>query len=63
VSVLGVLIFTGLTAFDTQRIKSEYYHGHSQEVLEKGAIMGAVSMYLNFLNLFMMLLSLLGNRE
>ena len=63
VSILGVVIFTGLTAFDTQRIKSEYYHGHSDEVLEKGAIMGAVSMYLNFLNLFMMLLSLLGNRE
>nr|WP_240953551.1 Bax inhibitor-1/YccA family protein [Sneathiella chinensis] len=63
VSVLGVLIFTGLTAFDTQRIKSEYYHGHDQEVLERGAIFGAVSLYLNFLNLFMMLLSLLGNRE
>ncbi|MBO6826880.1 MAG: Bax inhibitor-1/YccA family protein [Sneathiella sp.] len=63
VSILGVIIFTGLTAFDTQRIKSEFYHGHSDEVLEKGAIMGAVSMYLNFLNLFMMLLSLLGNRE
>ncbi len=63
VSILGVLIFTGLTAFDTQRIKSEYYQGHSEEVLEKGAIMGAVSMYLNFLNLFMMLLSLLGNRD
>ncbi len=63
VSVLGVLIFTGLTAFDTQRIKSEYYHGHDQELQEKGAIMGAVSLYLNFLNLFMMLLSLLGNRE
>jgi uncharacterized protein len=63
VSVLGVLIFTGLTAYDTQRIKSQYYHGHSQEVLEKGAVMGAVSMYLNFLNLFLMLLSLLGNRN
>ncbi|WP_169566081.1 Bax inhibitor-1/YccA family protein [Sneathiella limimaris] len=63
VSILGVLIFTGLTAFDTQRIKSEYYHGHDAEILEKGAIMGAVSLYLNFLNLFMMLLSLLGNRE
>ncbi|WP_025899965.1 Bax inhibitor-1/YccA family protein [Sneathiella glossodoripedis] len=63
VSILGVLIFTGLTAFDTQRIKSEYYHGHDGEILEKGAIMGAVSLYLNFLNLFMMLLSLLGNRE
>lgn len=63
ISVLGVLIFTGLTAYDTQRIKSQYYQGHSQEVLEKGAVMGAVSMYLNFLNLFMMLLSLLGNRN
>ncbi len=63
VSILGVLIFTGLTAFDTQRIKSEYYQGHDAEVLEKGAVMGAVSLYLNFLNLFMMLLSLLGNRE
>lgn len=63
ISVMGVLIFTGLTAFDTQRIKSQYFHGHDQEVQEKGAIMGAVSLYLNFLNLFMMLLSLLGNRE
>lgn len=63
VSILGVLIFTGLTAFDTQRIKSEYYQGHNAEVLEKGAIMGAVSLYLNFLNMFLMLLSLLGNRD
>jgi len=63
ISVLGVLIFTGLTAFDTQRIKSQYYHGHSEEVMERGAIMGAVSMYLNFLNLFMFMLSLLGNRN
>ncbi|MBL4667218.1 MAG: Bax inhibitor-1/YccA family protein [Sneathiella sp.] len=63
VSILGVVIFTGLTAYDTQRIKSEYYQGHSAEVLEKGAIMGAVGLYLNFLNLFMMLLSLLGNRD
>lgn len=63
VSVLGVLIFTGLTAYDTQRIKSQYYQGHDQEMLEKGAVMGAVSLYLNFLNLFMMLLSLLGNRN
>lgn len=63
ISILGVLIFTGLTAFDTQRIKSQYYHGGDAEIMEKGAIMGAVSLYLNFLNLFMMLLSLLGNRE
>jgi uncharacterized protein len=63
ISIAGVLVFTGLTAFDTQRIKSQYYHGHDQEVLEKGAVMGAVSLYLNFLNLFMMMLSLLGNRD
>ncbi|TNE35289.1 MAG: Bax inhibitor-1/YccA family protein [Alphaproteobacteria bacterium] len=63
VSILGVLIFTGLTAFDTQRLKSQYYHGYSQEVLEKGAIMGAVSLYLNFLNMFLLLLNLMGNRN
>nr|WP_245826419.1 Bax inhibitor-1/YccA family protein [Oceanibacterium hippocampi] len=63
VSVLGVLIFTGLTAYDTQRIKSQYYHGHSDEILQKSAIMGALSLYLNFYNLFIMLMHLFGNRE
>ena len=66
VSVLGVLIFAALTAYDTQRIKSEYVahaaHG-DQEWLDKSATMGALSLYLNFLNLFMFLLQFLGNRE
>jgi uncharacterized protein len=66
VSVLGVLIFAGLTAYDTQRIKTEYVahaqHG-DQDWLAKAAIMGALSLYLNFINMFMMLLSLFGNRE
>jgi FtsH-binding integral membrane protein len=66
VSVIGVLIFAGLTAFDTQRIKTEYVahaaHGDS-EWLGKSAILGALSLYLNFINIFMFLLSFLGNRE
>ena len=66
VSVLGVLIFAGLTAYDTQRLKSEYV-AHAQhadrEWLGKSAIMGALSLYLNFINMFMMLLQLFGNRE
>ncbi|MEQ8598969.1 MAG: Bax inhibitor-1/YccA family protein [Devosia sp.] len=63
ISVLGVLIFTGLTAYDTQKIKEEYSASHSAEVLAKGAIMGALRLYLDFINLFMMLLRLFGNRE
>ncbi|UWQ18916.1 Bax inhibitor-1/YccA family protein [Jannaschia sp. M317] len=66
ISAIGVLIFAGLTAYDTQRIKTEYIahaaHG-DQEWLGKAAIMGALSLYLNFINMFMMLLSLFGNRE
>jgi FtsH-binding integral membrane protein len=66
ISSIGVLIFAGLTAYDTQRIKSEYVahaaHGDS-EWLGKAAIMGALSLYLNFINMFMMLLQLFGNRE
>lgn len=69
ISVIGVLIFAGLTAFDTQRLKNEYVHfsqmGREGALyLQKGAIMGALSLYLNFLNMFMFLLSFLGaNRE
>ena len=66
VSVLGVLIFAGLTAYDTQRIKNEYVQfamAGDSEWLGKAAIMGALSLYLNFINMFMMLLSLFGNRE
>ena len=66
VSALGVLIFAGLTAFDTQAIKNEYIqmaqHG-DQEWLGKSAIMGALRLYLDFLNMFMFLLQFMGNRN
>lgn len=63
ISVIGVLVFTGLTAWDTQRIKEEYYQYAGSDVLAKGAIMGALSLYLNFINLFTMLLQLMGARQ
>ncbi|MFL4983852.1 MAG: Bax inhibitor-1/YccA family protein [Xanthobacteraceae bacterium] len=64
ISVLGVLIFAGLTAWDTQRLKSEYIYGSMEgDVLERSAIMGALSLYLDFLNLFTFLLQLMGSRE
>ena len=64
ISVIGVLVFAGLTAYDTQRLKSEYIYGAMEgDVLERSAIMGALSLYLDFLNLFTMLLSLLGSRD
>ncbi|MDE0113730.1 MAG: Bax inhibitor-1/YccA family protein [Albidovulum sp.] len=66
ISVIGVLIFAGLTAYDTQKIKSTYLqmaNGGQTQWLEKAAIMGALSLYLNFLNMFMLLLYLFGNRE
>jgi uncharacterized protein len=66
ISAIGVLIFAGLTAYDTQSIKTEYIahaqHG-DQEWLGKSAIMGALRLYLDFINMFMFLLSFLGNRE
>lgn len=64
VNVLGVLIFAGLTAWDTQRLKDTYYYvSGNSEAEAKSSIMGALSLYLNFINLFMFLLSFLGNRE
>lgn len=64
ISVIGVLVFTGLTAYDTQRMKLMYYQtGDGTAIAEKGAIMGALSLYLNFINLFYMLLHLFGGRE
>ncbi|MGF1562210.1 MAG: Bax inhibitor-1/YccA family protein [Geminicoccaceae bacterium] len=65
VSVIGVLVFTGLTAWDTQRIKEEYevYASSGEGTLTKGAIMGALSLYLNFINLFIMLLQLFGTQR
>jgi len=63
VSVVGVLVFVGLTAYDTQKIKESYHESHGAEVLAKGAIMGALSLYMDFINLFLMLLRLFGNRD
>ena len=65
ISVLGVLIFAGLTAYDTQNIKNTYLQmaGSDRDFLGKAAIMGALQLYLDFLNLFMFLLQFLGNRD
>jgi FtsH-binding integral membrane protein len=64
VSVVGVLIFAGLTAYDTQRLKNEYVYGQLEgDAAQRSAIMGALSLYLNFINLFTLLLQLLGQRE
>lgn len=63
ISVIGVLVFAGLTAYDTQRIKEMYYAGDGTLVQGRKAIMGALSLYLNFINMFVLLLSLFGNRE
>ena len=64
ISVIGVLVFTGLTAWDTQRIKNTYDAvSSSGELMAKTAVMGALNLYLDFLNLFVMLMHLLGNRE
>ncbi len=67
ISVIGVLIFAGLTAYDTQKIKNTYLTMRAtpggEAWLEKGAVMGALKLYLDFLNMFMFLLHLLGNRQ
>lgn len=63
ISVIGVLVFAGLTAYDTQQIKEMYYEGDDSEVAAKKSIMGALRLYLDFINLFLMLLQLFGNRE
>lgn len=66
ISVIGVLLFAGLTAYDTQRIKTTYIqHAQAmdQEWLGKAAIMGALQLYLDFINLFMFLLQFMGDRR
>ncbi|HYG49142.1 MAG TPA: Bax inhibitor-1/YccA family protein [Allosphingosinicella sp.] len=63
ISVIGVLLFAALTAYDTQRIKSLYFELAGSEVMGKSAIMGALSLYLDFINLFSFLLHFLGRRE
>ena len=63
ISILGVLIFVGLTAYDTQKIKNLYVVSDSGEMMGKKAVMGALTLYLDFINLFIMLLRLFGQRR
>ncbi len=63
ISVLGVLIFAGLTAWDTQRLRSTYYQVQGTEMVQKVVIMGALSLYLDFVNMFQFLLSFMGDRR
>ncbi len=62
-SAIGVLVFTGLTAWDTQQIKEMYYEADDVAVMGRKAIMGALRLYLDFINLFLSLLRLFGNRN
>lgn len=63
VSMIGVLIFAGLTVYDTQMIKSEYWYHANSDDAQRGAIRGALHLYLDFINMFLMLLQFFGNRE
>ncbi|MCT2400211.1 Bax inhibitor-1/YccA family protein [Novosphingobium mangrovi (ex Huang et al. 2023)] len=63
VSILGVLIFAGLTAYDTQMLKNQYYHLRGTEFVGKAVVLGALSLYLDFINMFQFLLSFLGQRN
>ena len=63
ISVIGVLVFVGLTAYDTQNIKNMYYAGDSESIGSKKALMGALKLYLDFINLFILLLQLFGQRR
>ena len=63
ISILGVLIFVGLTAYDTQKIKNMYSASDTGELMGKKAVMGALTLYLDFINLFIMLLRLFGQRR
>ncbi len=63
VNILGVLIFAGLTAYDTQRLREMYYQVQGSDFAGKAAVMGALTLYLNFINLFQFLLSFMGNRD
>jgi FtsH-binding integral membrane protein len=64
ISVIGVLIFAGLTAWDTQKLKEQYdYVVGDQTLLQKASVMGALTLYLDFINMFQFLLSIFGNRN
>ena len=63
ISIVGVVLFVGLTAYDTQRIKAMYLESDMEELAGKKAVLGALALYLDFINLFMMLLQLFGQRR
>jgi uncharacterized protein len=63
ISVIGVLLFAGLTAYDTQRIKSMYFYVEGTEMAGKTVIMGALQLYLDFINMFQFLLAFMGDRR
>lgn len=63
ISILGVLIFAGLTAYDTQMLKNQYYQLQGSEFIGKAVVLGALSLYLDFINMFQFLLSFLGQRD
>jgi FtsH-binding integral membrane protein len=66
ISIIGVLVFTGLTAYDTQRIKAtyaQYAYADGVDAAAKRSVYDALSLYLNFINLFMLLLQIMGNRS
>lgn len=63
ISAIGVLIFAGLTAYDTQRLRDTYYHVAGTDMMGKVVILGALSLYLDFINMFQFLLSFLGSRD
>jgi FtsH-binding integral membrane protein len=63
VSVIGIIVFVGLTAYDTQNIKEQYADNYDQESQQKLAVFGALSLYLNFVNIFQLLLNFTGQRE
>ncbi len=63
ISIIGVIVFVGLTAYDTQRIKEMYLESDSADIAGKKAVLGALSLYLDFINLFMILLQLFGQRR
>ena len=63
ISAIGVLLFAGLTAYDTQKIKSMYAYVQGSDMVAKSAVMGALTLYLDFINMFQFLLSFMGNRR
>ena len=63
ISVIGVLLFAGLTAYDTQKIKSMYFYVRGTDFVGKSVVMGALTLYLDFVNMFTFLLNLMGSRD